>query len=107
MITDAELKDYVEGQDCRCSAWSESECGCDVDWTPKEVYELRYKLAKAEARAELIEKAAEGLVEALELIIMQDGTHTVKGGNVWMEDDIFCNVTDIIKAYTEAKEMQG
>jgi FtsZ-binding cell division protein ZapB len=37
-------KEYIPGKGCTCSAWNESECGCDgVDWTPKEVYELREK----------------------------------------------------------------
>jgi hypothetical protein len=36
------MKDnYTPGQDCQCHAYSEAECGCDVDWTSKEVYDLR------------------------------------------------------------------
>jgi hypothetical protein len=38
-------EDYTPGQGCQCSAYSGPECGCDVDWTPKEVYELREKLS--------------------------------------------------------------
>jgi len=34
-------QDYTPGQGCQCNAYSEEECGCNVDWTPKEVYELR------------------------------------------------------------------
>lgn len=34
-------KDYTLGQGCLYHAHSEEECGCDVDWTPREVYELR------------------------------------------------------------------
>ena len=34
-------QEYIPGEGCLCHAHSESECGCDVDWTPKEVYELR------------------------------------------------------------------
>ena len=30
-----------DGMGCICSAWNRSECGCDVDWTEREVYELR------------------------------------------------------------------
>lgn len=30
-----------DGKGCKCSANSESECGCGVDWTPQEVYDLR------------------------------------------------------------------
>jgi hypothetical protein len=32
---------YIPGEGCLCHAHSEAECGCDVDWTPREVYELR------------------------------------------------------------------
>ena len=42
------MKDkYTPGQDCMCHAYSESEFGCDADWTPSEVYELRAKLKAA------------------------------------------------------------
>jgi hypothetical protein len=33
--------DYFPGQDCDCEARSSYECGCDADWTPVEVYQLR------------------------------------------------------------------
>jgi hypothetical protein len=32
---------YIPGEGCLYHAHSEEECGCDVDWTPREVYELR------------------------------------------------------------------
>jgi hypothetical protein len=39
------LENYFPGKGCMCSASSEWECACDyVDWTPREVYELRAKL---------------------------------------------------------------
>jgi hypothetical protein len=31
----------ADGKECKCAAYSESECGCDADWTPQEVYDLR------------------------------------------------------------------
>ena len=34
-------ENYTPGEGCQCHAQSEAECGCDVDWTPREVYELR------------------------------------------------------------------
>ena len=57
------MKDkYIPGQDCGCYAYSESECGCDADWTPTEVYELRKQLkserALADRLAEELEKLA-------------------------------------------------
>ena len=46
------MKDkYTPGQDCGCYAYSESECGCDADWTPTEVYELREQLKSERALA--------------------------------------------------------
>lgn len=35
------LDEYYPGKGCTCAAYGESECACDADWTPKEVYELR------------------------------------------------------------------
>lgn len=45
-------KDYYPGKGCNCAAWNEGECGCNADWTPKEIYELRAEVAalKAEIR---------------------------------------------------------
>jgi len=50
----------ADGKGCRCAAHSESECGCDADWTPQEVYDLRAKIARlrlTDAEREAIEKA--------------------------------------------------
>ena len=30
-----------DGVGCKCEARSEAECGCDADWTPQEIYDLR------------------------------------------------------------------
>lgn len=46
---------YIPGKDCRCHAYSESECGCDADWTQAEVHELRGKLASAQKTLEGIQ----------------------------------------------------
>ena len=60
------MKDkYTPGQDCGCHAYSESECGCDVDWTPSEVYELREKLATERALADRLAEALRELCETL------------------------------------------
>ena len=37
------LKTYFPGKDCRCHAYDAGECGCPADWTPAEVYKLRYE----------------------------------------------------------------
>lgn len=31
----------ADGKGCVCAAYSSSECGCDADWTPQIVYDLR------------------------------------------------------------------
>ena len=43
-------EDYYPGKGCKCGAWDRSECGCDVDWTPTEVYDLRSKLKAAHSK---------------------------------------------------------
>jgi hypothetical protein len=43
-----EIQKYNEGQGCECFAPCEGECGCGADWTPKEVYVLRNKIADLE-----------------------------------------------------------
>ena len=41
--------EYYEGMGCKCMARYQGDCACDdVDWTPKEVYELRKKNAELE-----------------------------------------------------------
>ena len=37
------LKSYFPGKDCKCHAYDAGECGCPADWTPTEVYKLRYE----------------------------------------------------------------
>jgi hypothetical protein len=55
-----EIQKYNEGQGCECNAWCEGECGCGVDWTPKEVYVLRNKITELELSIkDLIEEFAE------------------------------------------------
>ena len=39
--------DGSDGRECRCMAHSSGECGCDVDWTPAEVYRLRGLISRA------------------------------------------------------------
>lgn len=50
ILTEKKLKSYFAGKGCKCAAYGESECGCpNVDWTDKEVYELRLMVKKLEA----------------------------------------------------------
>ena len=35
----------ADGIGCTCAAWSANECCCGIDWTPKELIELRERCA--------------------------------------------------------------
>jgi len=63
----------ADGKGCKCAAYSESECACDADWTPQEVYDLRAENAR--------------LKEAIRRIAEQDATLSVQGGNVTVTMD--------------------
>jgi hypothetical protein len=45
-------EDYFPGKGCDCEARSSYECGCDANWTPKEVYDLRGEVVALKAFAE-------------------------------------------------------
>ncbi len=34
-MTLEQIQNYIPGQGCLCGAYSSSECGCPVDWSPK------------------------------------------------------------------------
>ena len=63
----------ADGKGCKCAAHSESECGCDADWTPQEVYDLRAE--------------NERLKEAIRRIAEQDATLSVSDGAVTVTMD--------------------
>jgi hypothetical protein len=63
----------ADGKGCKCAAHSESECGCDADWTPQEVYDLRAEI--------------ERLREAIRRLAEQDATLSVCDGNVTVAMD--------------------
>jgi TolA-binding protein len=43
---------YIPGEGRECYAHSEAECRCDVDWSPKEVYELREQVKHLQSKIE-------------------------------------------------------
>jgi hypothetical protein len=61
---------YIPGGGCLCHAHSEAECGCDVDWTPREVYELRDKAERYRLDANAMMMQRDRLAEALREIDM-------------------------------------
>jgi len=85
-LTPKELVDYRPGKGCKCHAWVELECCCNtwndamtkqnikVDWTPKEVYELRNRVH------ELEEKSHTNMVNALDWVhdVLLDDCNTAE-----------------------------
>jgi hypothetical protein len=63
----------ADGKGCTCAAHSESECGCDADWTPQEVYDLRAENDR--------------LKTAIRRLADQDATLSVCDGNVTVQMD--------------------
>jgi hypothetical protein len=70
----------ADGEGCKCAAHSESECACDADWTPQEVFDLR-------SAAELLRVRIKVLETAVRLIAEQDATLSVCEGNVTVTMD--------------------
>ena len=72
-------ENYIPGEGCMCHAHSESECACDVDWTPREVYELREQCSNLDDQVSAammvirgLEQQRDRLAEALREIINED-----------------------------------
>ena len=38
----------ADGNNCKCFAYSESECDCSADWTDERVYQLQTELDEAQ-----------------------------------------------------------
>lgn len=70
----------ADGKGCKCEARSESECGCDADWTPQEVYDLRSEAELLRVRITVLETAIRRMAE-------QDATLSVCDGNVTVTID--------------------
>ncbi len=63
----------ADGKGCKCNAYDKSECGCDADWTPQEVYDLRAE--------------NERLKEAIRRIADEDSMLSAGNGNVTVTMD--------------------
>jgi len=77
-----------DGYGCTCAAYSQSECACDADWTPQEIYDLRDKVKELEAmnnvtRFEVIDQKGRSYVHYLDKnesirYSLQDADRTLK-----------------------------
>jgi hypothetical protein len=50
-------KNYTPEEGCLYHAHSEEECNCDVDWTSREVYELREQRDRLQYQREFFQSA--------------------------------------------------
>ena len=64
--------DY-DGLKCECAAKGSCECGCDADWTPKELYEKEIMIEAKDKRIAELEKAMSVARERLEEINLRSG----------------------------------
>ena len=65
----------ADGIGCTCHAYSENECGCGVDWTPQEIYDLRAQLAKCQK-----------IVDAAKNLLAQRGRHNTEIAYLRLEE---------------------
>jgi hypothetical protein len=64
---------YTPGEGCLYHAHSEEECGCDANWTPREVYELR--------------EQRDRLAEACKLLMRVIGDPNASAEDWWATED--------------------
>jgi predicted RNase H-like nuclease (RuvC/YqgF family) len=57
------LDEYFPGKGCECYAKGSCECGCNADWTDKEVYVLRNKLDQERSKCAELEKDRDERIE--------------------------------------------
>ena len=60
-----DLKNYSPGRECKCGAYYSAECACIVDWTPKQVYELKNLLEEVIIYAKTGGKFPQHLLEKI------------------------------------------
>ena len=105
-------EDYYEGKGCKCYAWSQGECACNVDWTPKEVYRLRdeieakdKRIAELESAEEIIklrgqlEQAQAELVTAKVDGIREAVRHVSNSGSEYEKKWVFADITYRMSEY--------
>lgn len=77
---------HCGGADCKCMAYYRTECACDADWTPAEVYRLRDEVARLQsALATHVDRVCELTSERDALQARIDGSQIVKAtsaGNI-------------------------
>lgn len=56
----------ADGKGCKCGAYGECECGCDADWTPQEVYDLRDRVKELQAHNRALVEALSDAVYQLQ-----------------------------------------
>jgi hypothetical protein len=60
------LEAMTDGKGCTCHAQGAFECGCNVDWTPQELVDLREKSALLETMLKMKDQTLAGVIEKME-----------------------------------------
>jgi hypothetical protein len=90
------IDNYTPGKDCQCLAHNEYECGCDADWTPREVYELREQRDRLLAEREQwrmssvcreLSEQRDRLAEACKLLLRVIGDPNASAEDWWATED--------------------
>jgi len=89
----------ADGKGCKCAAYDESECGCDADWTPQEVYDLRESNARllgliADIRAAVGDPTGKLMQDELvehckQLRLNDDQREAILAGAVHLERELY------------------
>jgi len=88
--------DYFPGKACQCEARSSYECGCDVDWTPVEVYKLREDAKQLADRLTALERERDEWKKAAFEIIEELERERDEAREALMKiEDLFIDGTDI------------
>lgn len=94
------MSDYLEGAGCTCYARNSTECACDADWTPKEVYDQAKQIQELQGQ---VVRLREMLVMVRDVLSYSDidclGSAS-EGQVVWpVRDEV---IMDITKRLNEA-----
>ena len=108
--------EYYEGKGCNCFARNQDECACDVDWTPKEIIELRKKNAELEKSVSVLHKQIETMLYNQPIRDLEQKADELRGlldmADTWSMmntyaitvDDIHERMTDLRE---QAKQLKG
>jgi hypothetical protein len=66
-------QNHYPGAGCKCAAHDASECGCCVDWNPREIYALRDTLNKVMQCVTTEHESKESFIARVRAILSANG----------------------------------